>query len=171
MWKALKDHVRSPASCRFESDIETPCLHFLYRDAKQARHLARMRRYYHMSGTAPVQLIGHFVIRVQSIRVQNDGQFRFLHHGTNELLRFRVCGEAGPDGDDGFVARNFGQTSIVKITKACGSSFGCGQRNGHHLRHASGHDGLYILWRGYCDQARAGAKRASGSEDSRAGLA
>ncbi len=76
--KPFQDYMRAPAACRFKRNIQPPRLHFLYRDAEQARHFAGMRRQHHCGGVAFVQSIGHAVKRVQPVGIQNDWEFGLL---------------------------------------------------------------------------------------------
>ena len=133
--KPFEYYVRAPASRRFERDFQSPRLHFFHRDAEQARHFAGMRRDRQRWSAPLVEMIGHAVISVQSVSIQDDRKFRLGDQRTNELLSLMLHGKPGTDRDDRLTARDFRESSVIEIAEARRARFGRRKRHGHHFRH------------------------------------
>ena len=162
--------MRAPSPGRFECSIEPPRLHILRRAAEQARHFARVRSQRKRWSKPLVQVIGHARVRVQSVGIQNDRKVR-----AATIVRMNSCvsfciESPGPIAMTTFPAHDFREAAIVKITKACRTGFGRGQRRGHQFGNSRGHDRQNVPRSRDGYESRAGPQRASPGQNRGAGF-
>ena len=111
---------------------------------------------------ALVQSVGHAVVGVQAVGIQNDRKLRLPDDQPDELLRFVLHGKPGADGENGFAAQDLRETCRSRDCAGSRCRLRWTARGAVIISGIPAATiGQHVLRRGHGDESRSGAQRAA----------